>query len=64
MMMIMIPSYEEMCYTSLVTVYSSHVEQECQEDYVKVGINEDSIIMGFKRRKALNPRLVTCDTNE
>ena len=29
-------SYEEMCYTSLVTVYNSHVEQECQEDYVKV----------------------------
>jgi len=28
-------SYEEMCYTSLVTVYNSHVEQECQEDYVK-----------------------------
>ena len=27
-----------MCYTSLVTVYNSHVEQECQEDYVKVRI--------------------------
>ena len=30
-------SYEEMCYTSLVTVYKPHVEEECQEDYVKVG---------------------------
>ena len=28
-----------MCYTSLVTVYTSHVEQECQEDYVKVRHN-------------------------
>ena len=26
-----------MCYTSLVTVYKPHVEEECQEDYVKVG---------------------------
>ena len=35
-------SYEEMCYTSLVTVYKPHVEEECQEDYVKVGQCHDS----------------------
>ena len=31
-----------MCYTSLVTVYKPHVEEECQEDYVKVGQCHDS----------------------